>query len=89
MVHRERGWLLSRLLLPAIFIVAAVLEPFVAATSDTAADKKAFIESQAEVNTECKTCPRSLCPNVVAYSQEGEFFNVTCWTRGTKIMGDE
>ncbi|KAF2643619.1 hypothetical protein P280DRAFT_394935 [Massarina eburnea CBS 473.64] len=58
-------------------------------TGCVAADKKAFITSQAEVNTECKTCPRSLCPNVVAYAQEGDLFNVTCWTRGTKIMGDD
>ncbi|KAF1957133.1 hypothetical protein CC80DRAFT_412006 [Byssothecium circinans] len=60
----------------------------VAAAAVAVGEKKAFLTSQAEVNTECKTCPRSLCPNVVAYEQEGALFNVTCWTRGTKIMGD-
>jgi hypothetical protein len=50
---------------------------------------KPYITTQAEYNTECKTCPRSLCPNVVVYpDDEGSPFNVTCWTRGTKIMGD-
>ncbi|KAH7082966.1 hypothetical protein BKA63DRAFT_387494, partial [Paraphoma chrysanthemicola] len=52
------------------------------------ADFKPYVTTQAEVNTECKTCPRSLCPNKLYYDQEGDNFNVTCWTRGTKIMGD-
>ncbi|KAF1845060.1 uncharacterized protein K460DRAFT_405337 [Cucurbitaria berberidis CBS 394.84] len=51
------------------------------------ADIKPYISTQADYNTECKTCPRSLCPNQLYYAGE-EAFNVTCWTRGTKIMGD-
>lgn len=48
---------------------------------------KPYITTAAEYNTECKTCPRSLCPNRLYYSTE-DTLNVTCWTRGTKIMGD-
>ena len=46
-----------------------------------------YIERVADVNTECKTCSRTLCPNTLYYGQ-GESLNATCWTRGTKIMGD-
>jgi hypothetical protein len=52
------------------------------------AEVKPYITAVSEVNTECKTCPRSLCPNKLYYEQGGDEFNVTCWTRGTKIMGD-
>lgn len=52
-----------------------------------AADFKPYITTEAEYNTECKTCPRSLCPNVANYGVYDQV-NVTCWTRGTKIMGD-
>lgn len=48
---------------------------------------KPYIETAAEYNTECKTCPRSLCPNKIDYGTDDKL-NVTCWTRGTKIMGD-
>jgi len=48
---------------------------------------KPYINSTAEYNTECKTCPHSLCPNKVAYGY-GDNFNATCWTRGTKIVDD-
>lgn len=51
------------------------------------AELKPHITTAAEYNTECKTCPRSLCPNQIYYGQK-DYFNVTCWTRGTKIMGD-
>ncbi|KAF1940273.1 hypothetical protein EJ02DRAFT_319176, partial [Clathrospora elynae] len=51
------------------------------------AQLKPYISTEAEYNTECKTCPRSLCPNQLYYSGE-ETLNVTCWTRGTKIMGN-
>lgn len=52
---------------------------------------KPYIEREVEYNTECKTCPRSLCPNKIAYGDNyGETrFNATCWTRGTRIMGDD
>lgn len=48
---------------------------------------KEHISTEAEYNTECKTCPRSLCPNELYY-ETADAFNVTCWTRGTRIMGD-
>lgn len=48
---------------------------------------KPYIETSAEYNTECKTCPRSLCPNQYAY-YTGDTLNATCYTYGTKIMGD-
>jgi hypothetical protein len=51
------------------------------------AEVKPYINTTTEIPTECKTCPRSLCPNKVAYNWEKNF-NVTCWTRGTKIMSD-
>jgi hypothetical protein len=51
------------------------------------AEVKPYINTTTEIPTECKTCPRSLCPNKVAYGWD-ESFNVTCWTRGTKIMSD-
>ncbi|KAK3210134.1 hypothetical protein GRF29_44g1728573 [Pseudopithomyces chartarum] len=43
------------------------------------------ISATAETNTECKTCPHSLCPNTLYYSYD-EPLNVTCWTRGTRIV---
>jgi hypothetical protein len=52
-----------------------------------AAQKIPYVTTQAEYNTECKTCPRSLCPNVVNYGM-GDEFNVTCYNFGTNIMGD-
>lgn len=51
------------------------------------ADFKPYISTSADIRTECKTCPRSLCPNQLFYDFD-ESLNVTCWTRGTKIMGD-
>lgn len=48
---------------------------------------KPYITTAAEYWTECKTCPRSLCPNQLYYGLD-DSFNATCWTRGTKIMGD-
>jgi hypothetical protein len=48
---------------------------------------KPYINTTAEYNTECKTCPHSLCPNKLFYTY-GETFNATCWTRGTKIVDD-
>ncbi|KAF2276744.1 uncharacterized protein EI97DRAFT_320102 [Westerdykella ornata] len=54
-------------------------------TSPGLAEVKPYIITAAEYNTECKTCPRSLCPNVLAYSTD-DSFNATCWTRGTRII---
>jgi hypothetical protein len=58
------------------------------ADADVDADYKPYISTMAEYNTECKKCPRSICPNQKYYSFSDEF-NVTCWTRGTKIMGNK
>lgn len=55
---------------------------------DAEPEYKAYISTMAEYNTECKKCPRSLCPNTKYYGYNDEF-NVTCWTRGTKIMDDK
>lgn len=49
------------------------------------ADTASTISTSAEYNTECKTCPHSLCPNTLYYSTD-ELLNVTCWTRGTRII---
>ncbi|KAH8725116.1 hypothetical protein GQ44DRAFT_616584 [Phaeosphaeriaceae sp. PMI808] len=57
-------------------------------TTIAKADVKPYISTEAEYWTECKTCPRSLCPNKLYYGYYDQAFNVTCWTRGTKIMGD-
>ncbi|KAF2465635.1 uncharacterized protein BDR25DRAFT_328644 [Lindgomyces ingoldianus] len=48
---------------------------------------KPYITTSADYSTECKACPHSLCTNKLAYGG-GDAFNTTCWTRGTKIMGD-
>ncbi|KAJ4295470.1 hypothetical protein N0V90_007482 [Kalmusia sp. IMI 367209] len=69
-------WLLLRLL-PLGFL----LRPVVCENSTTAA----YIETSAEYNTECKTCPHSLCPNTLYYSTSDPL-NATCWTRGTRIV---
>ena len=39
------------------------------------------------VNTECKTCPYSLCTNKAAYDGSTGV-TLLCWTRGTVIDGD-
>lgn len=53
------------------------------------ADVKPFITTEAEFFTECKTCPRSLCTNKETVGSSWAPFNVTCYTHGTKIMGDD
>jgi hypothetical protein len=50
-----------------------------------------YITTNIDVTTECKTCPRSLCPNENFYGYYGGLdgpLNVTCYTYGTKIIGD-
>lgn len=37
------------------------------------------------VQTECKTCPYSLCTNKVAYEYNHDML-LTCWTRGDSIV---
>jgi hypothetical protein len=51
------------------------------------AQVKPYITTTVDIQTECKTCPRSLCPNQLSY-YGNDHLNVTCWTRGTRIMGD-
>ncbi|KAF1977292.1 hypothetical protein BU23DRAFT_452765 [Bimuria novae-zelandiae CBS 107.79] len=48
-------------------------------------DSAPAISTSAEYNTECKTCPHSLCPNTLYYSTS-ELLNLTCWTHGTRII---
>lgn len=68
--------------------VPSILATLVATAVTVRAQVKPYISTETEYNTECKTCPRSLCPNQIAYGYN-DALNVTCWTRGTKIMGDE
>jgi hypothetical protein len=66
---------------------ADALEALETLDTNADADFKPYINTVAEYNTECKVCPRSICPNKRYYSYD-EHLNVTCWTRGTKIMDD-
>lgn len=75
------------MLAPGFCRALALVVVVVSLLSFADADIKPYISTAAEYNTECKTCPRSLCPNQLYYSTE-DSLNVTCWTRGTKIMGD-
>ncbi|KAK7179961.1 hypothetical protein DPSP01_009871 [Paraphaeosphaeria sporulosa] len=59
--------------------------PLIALLNGASGETTAAIGTFADVNTECKACPHSLCPNILAYEQ-GESANVTCWTRGTRII---
>jgi hypothetical protein len=51
---------------------------------------KPYINNSLEhsVNTECKTCLYSLCPNVAAYESEDPV-KLTCWTHGDVISRGE
>lgn len=66
----------------------ALVERDADADANVETDFKPYISTMAEYNTECKRCPRSLCPNTKYYGPNDEF-NVTCWTRGTKIMDNK
>ncbi|CAN8101229.1 unnamed protein product [Discula destructiva] len=37
------------------------------------------------IQTECKTCPYSLCTNAAAYEYDHDM-SLTCWTRGTTVV---
>jgi hypothetical protein len=66
-----------RLVLLTTIVNAAVL--------DTGAVKPYINNSLKDgVNTECKNCPYSLCPNIAAYESEDPV-NLTCWTHGGLI----
>ncbi|KAF2830840.1 hypothetical protein CC86DRAFT_402844 [Ophiobolus disseminans] len=69
------SWSLSAII--AGLLLAALVE----------AEVKPSINTTAEYSTECKTCPRSLCSNARVYERD-DALSVSCWTRGTKIMGD-
>ncbi|EMD60261.1 hypothetical protein GGP41_009651 [Bipolaris sorokiniana] len=67
--------------------ISSFLVTVIVAAVTVHAQVKSYIPTEAEYRTECKTCPRSLCPNKLYYSG-GDGLNATCWTHGTKIMGD-
>ncbi|POS75078.1 hypothetical protein DHEL01_v206520 [Diaporthe helianthi] len=54
---------------------------------DNRQDNATTIPSRVEngINTECKTCPYSLCPNQLAIGS-GEDLTLTCWTYGDNIV---
>ncbi|PVH99550.1 hypothetical protein DM02DRAFT_711301 [Periconia macrospinosa] len=74
----------SSVLLLSAFAAAAAISATAAPSA-----KKPYVTTSLDIDSECKTCPRSLCPNVdLKVDNVTNEFNVTCWTRGTKIMGD-
>lgn len=75
-IHRQRssvGFIVPLVLIFAPVIAAAAVKPYISAV--------------AEYSTECKTCPYSLCTNKLYYDG-GDNLTTTCWTRGSKIVGD-
>lgn len=69
-----------------------LIAPFVAANhpvfqarqiNSTAATVPSTVEDG--IQTECKTCPYSLCTNVAAY-EYGHDMSLSCWTRGDTIV---
>lgn len=61
------------------------LLPFALILPVIRAGTTAAVSTTADYNTECKTCPHSLCPNTLYYSTD-DALNVTCWTHGTRIV---
>ncbi|KAH7396760.1 hypothetical protein DE146DRAFT_49831 [Phaeosphaeria sp. MPI-PUGE-AT-0046c] len=55
--------------------------------ASTHAEIKPYINTTADVRTECKTCPYTLCTNKSFYDYYDPL-NVTCWTHGTEVVGD-
>lgn len=55
--------------------------------ASTLAELKPYINTTADVRTECKTCPYKLCTNKSFYDYY-DTLNVTCWTHGTEVVGD-
>lgn len=85
----NRAHPLHLLTLAAMLPATILFSLAVTATAAAVAAKKPYITTREDITTECKTCPRSLCPNVeLVRAPDTEEFNVTCWTMGTKIMGD-
>lgn len=71
------GLRLLSLLLPLAFL----FQPSTCQTNTT----KPYVEARVDFETECKTCPHVLCPNVLAL-EAPDPVNATCWTRGTHIV---
>lgn len=70
---------LSNLLAAVPFVAGAILE--------TRQDNATTIPSRVDsgIQTECKTCPYSLCPNQLAFDY-GTEMTLTCWTYGDNIV---
>lgn len=70
---------LSNLLVVAPLVAGAIL--------DTRQDNATTIPSRVEsgIQTECKTCPYSLCTNQLALEYSTEM-TLTCWTYGDNIV---
>lgn len=67
-----------------------VLAVWAISTANVNAAVKANITNTVEhgVNTECKTCPYTLCTNKAYYESDANV-TVTCYTHGTAIDDDE
>lgn len=74
-----RATSLSNLLAVVPFVAGAILE--------TRQDNATTIPSRVDggINTECKTCPYSLCPNQLAFDNANQM-TLTCWTYGDNIV---
>jgi hypothetical protein len=66
-------------------LFGAILAHYASASTQA----KPYIVNTVErgMNTECKTCPWTLCTNTVYYESEDNV-TLTCWTHGTEIAGD-
>lgn len=75
-------------MIQASYLSALLVVPFVAGSVlDTRQDNATTIPSKVEsgIQTECKTCPYSICTNQVAYLYDTEM-TLTCWTYGDNIV---
>lgn len=74
-----RATFLSSLLAVVPFVAGAMVE----SRQANATTISSRLESG--INTECKTCPYSLCPNQLAFEYNTEII-LTCWTYGDNIV---
>jgi hypothetical protein len=79
----RRPFYRSMMLFPALLAILVVSVGLVRA------DFKPAINNTLEegVETECKACPYSLCPNKAFYTYSTAV-TLVCWTRGTPIAND-